>query len=247
MTMLDAANELFAVSDVLAGQPMLRRSLSDPSARPEQRLELARRLFGSRIGPEAMSVLERVVGSPSSSPVELRRGLEREGVVAALQSARDEGSLERVTTELHGIGSAAAGSAELTTTLRSAAYELDAKRGLVDRLLGERAHPVTRLLASRAVQGHRRTFSATVEDYLETAAELADVVVAKVTVARPLDQGRLDRLRNALSAQVGRPVTLQVDIDPSVIGGIDVAIGHDVYESTVAGRLDDVRRQLINS
>ena len=57
MTMLNAANELFAVGDVLAGQPMLRRSLSDPSARPEQRLELARRLFGSRIGAEAMSIL----------------------------------------------------------------------------------------------------------------------------------------------------------------------------------------------
>ena len=42
-------------------------------------------------------------------------------------------------------------------------------------------------------------------------------------------------------------MTLQVDIDPSVLGGIDVAIGHDVYESTVAGRLEDVRRQLINS
>lgn len=247
MTALDAANEIFAVTDVLAGQPMLRRSLSDPSAQPEQRLGLARRLFGERVGVEALGALEQVVGASWRNSAAMVQGLELDGVKAALRAAQAEGALDRVSSELHTVGSAVGGSAELTTTLRSAAHDLDAKRGLVARLLGSEAHPVTALLSARAVSGHKRTFSKTVDDYLTMAADIAQSVVAKVTVARPLDQGRLDRLRNALSARVGSPIILQMAVDPDVLGGVNVEIGHDVYESTVAGRLEDVRRQLINS
>lgn len=247
MTNIDAANEIFALTDVIIGQPMLRRALSDPSAAPEQRVELARKLFGSRVGAEALSTLERIVGESWTSTEKFVRGLENEGVVQALKAAQSDGALERVSSELHTVSQAVARSAEMTRTLRTAAYDVEAKRGLVANLLGGRAHPVTTLLAGRAVNGHRRNFSKSVDDYVSIAADLAEVVVAKVTVARPLDQARLDRLRNALSARVGRQVSLQVDVDPSVIGGIDVAIGHDVYESTVAGRLEEVRRQLINS
>mgnify|MGYP000673867320 CR=1 FL=1 len=45
------AAELFAVVDLLDGQPMLRRSLSDPSASDESRAELAQRLFAGRVAP----------------------------------------------------------------------------------------------------------------------------------------------------------------------------------------------------
>lgn len=246
MTALDAAGEIFAVTDVLVDQPMLRRSLSDPSAGPEQRVELARTLFGSRVGPHALETIERVVRDSWTDPRHFARGVEREGVVVALKGAAGEGSLKRVTDELHTVSRAVAGSADLTALLRSAVYDLEAKRGLVGGLL-EAGHPVTKLLAERAIAGHRRTFSQTLDSYLEFAADLAEVAVAKVTVAHPLDEARLERLRAALTARVGRPVSLQVDVDPAVIGGINVSIGHDVYESTVAARLEDVRRQLINS
>lgn len=247
MTALDAATEIFGVTDVLVGEPMLRRSLSDPSAQPEHRVQLARKLFGSRIGAQAMTALEGVVSESWADPQQFVRGVEREGVVVALEAARAEGTLERVSDELHTVSGAVEASGDLTAVLRSAAYDVDAKRGLVAGLLGDAAHPVTRLLCERAISGHKRTFSQTVDAYLEFAADLAEVVVARVTVARPLDEGRLARLRAALSARVGRPVALQVDVDPDVIGGVKVSIGHDVYESTVAARLEDVRRQLINS
>ena len=70
--------------------------------------------------------------------------------------------------------------------------------------------------------------------------------IARVTVARPLDEARIARLKTALTAQVGGPVNLQISVDPAVLGGISVAIDDDVYESTVAARLEDARRQLIN-
>ena len=53
-------------------------------------------------------------------------------------------------------------------------------------------------------------------------------------------------LAAANPAPAGKPLSLQVHVDPSVIGGVNVAIGDDVIESTVAARLEDARRQLVN-
>jgi len=43
---------------------------------------------------------------------------------------------------------------------------------------------------------------------------------------------------------VGGPVLLQITVDESVIGGMSVDLGTHVFESTVAGRLDEARRLL---
>ncbi|WP_297748445.1 F0F1 ATP synthase subunit delta [uncultured Tessaracoccus sp.] len=247
MTSLDAANELFQLTDVLAGQPMLRRALSDPSAQPERRAELARKLFGSRVSDASLDCLERVVKAPWRDADDMMRAVELDGVKAALHSAQAEDALTRVTSELHVISDAVGSSAELTTTLRNSTFSLESRRGLIAKLHGPDVHPVTALLAARAVSGHRRSYTKTIDDYLDEAAEISQALVAKVTVARPLDQARLERLRAALAAKTGRPVSVQMSVDPDILGGINVAIGHDVYESTVAGRLEDVRRQLIHS
>ena len=38
----------------------------------------------------------------------------------------------------------------------------------------------------------------------------------------------------------------QVSIDPAIIGGVQVSVGDEIINGTVAGRLEDARRQLIN-
>ena len=59
-----------------------------------------------------------------------------------------------------------------------------------------------------------------------------------------LDAAQLDRLQAALGRIYGRQVQLQVDVDPSVLGGVQVRIGDEVLDGTVARRLAEVRRRL---
>ncbi len=63
-------------------------------------------------------------------------------------------------------------------------------------------------------------------------------------VAQPLDQQQTERLSAALARTYGREVALQVDVDPSVLGGVEVRVGDSVLDGTVARRLEKVRRQL---
>ena len=82
-----------------------------------------------------------------------------------------------------------------------------------------------------------RTFGHTIEGYVTLAAAQKNRVVATVRVARPLTAEQRDRLRPALSQQVGREVAMQEIIDPDVLGGVRVELGDEVIEGTVAGRL----------
>ncbi len=240
------AAELFAVVDLLDGQPMLRRSLSDPSASDESRADLAQRLFARKVAPATLGVLGAVVKAAHRSGNALVAALDRQGVRLALRQARDTGQLDTVTSELFQVSSLVDENHELGAALRNPAYPVEGKRGLVAGLLRDKVSAATLELANRAVNARRRTFGLTVQGYLDMAARLAGQRIAKVTVARELDAGRVSRLRSALEVQVGAPVSLQVTVDPAVLGGVNVSLGDDVYESTVAARLEDARRQLIN-
>ena len=239
-----AADELFAVVDLLEAQAPLRRSLSDPSASPEDRSGLAERLFGDRISPTAMAVLSEVARASFAGGRRLVNALEAQGVRALLRQARSSGDLVRVQQDLHGFAAVVDSSAELSDSLRNRTYPLDARRALVARLTADRVHPISARLLARATAARVRTLPLTVSSYLSMAAKFSNQQIAMVTVARPLDEARTERLRNALEAQVGGPVSLQVEVDPAVMGGMDVKLGDHIIESTVAGRLDDARRLL---
>ncbi|MDO5678587.1 MAG: F0F1 ATP synthase subunit delta [Propionibacteriaceae bacterium] len=238
------ADELFAVVDLLDGQPTLRRSLSDPSASVANRAKLAQSLFGGKISPAALSVVTAVVETPWSSGNRLVTGLESQGIRLALKSAHREGKIDDVMAQLYQLSTTVDANRELAGALRNAQYPLDGKRDLINRLISGKVHPVTAALASRAAKARKRTFALTAKSYVEMGAEIAGEQIAKVTVARPLDADRVARLKSALEKQVGAPVNLQIHVDPAVLGGMSVVIGADVIESTVAARLEDARRQL---
>jgi F-type H+-transporting ATPase subunit delta len=89
-----------------------------------------------------------------------------------------------------------------------------------------------------------RSFELTVEGYLRLAAATQQRQVAVVTVARPLDDDQRARLQSVLSEKLNRQLTLQVLVDPTVLGGARVRVGDEVIEGTVAGRLSAAREQL---
>ena len=65
-----------------------------------------------------------------------------------------------------------------------------------------------------------------------------------MTAAAPLDEQQQSRLAAALRGHYGKEITLQIVLDPSIMGGIRVQVGDEVVDGTVLRRLDKVRRDL---
>ncbi len=84
------------------------------------------------------------------------------------------------------------------------------------------------------------------EAYLQLADKDSGVVEAEVTSARPLDEDG----RRALEASVAQMAgTAQVRAtyrqDPSLLGGAVVKVGSTVYDGSVRGQLEQMRRRMM--
>lgn len=238
------AEELFAVVDVLDAQPALRRALTDPGSTAERRSALVDALFGTRLSPPAQAVLRQAVGQRWGTTSGLAAALERQGVRAVLAAAQATGTLDSVEDELFRFGRLVEADPALRAALADRSASLAARQQLVGDLLQTRADAATTELAKRAVAARTRNFEVTLEGYLTLAAAQRDRAVAKVVVARPLTEQQAERLAAVLGRQLGRAVSLQVVVDPDVVGGVLVTVADEIIDGTVSARLHDARRQL---
>ncbi len=69
---------------------------------------------------------------------------------------------------------------------------------------------------------------------------------AVVTSAYPLDAAQLKNLMSQLEAHFGSKLQPHVEVDPALIGGIKVAVGDQVLDASVRGKLDAMAAALKN-
>ncbi|WP_438480763.1 F0F1 ATP synthase subunit delta [Oleiharenicola lentus] len=70
----------------------------------------------------------------------------------------------------------------------------------------------------------------------QIAAEIAKSE-AVVTHAGPLGENVLAQVTAAMTKKYSRPVTAKAQLDSSLLAGLRVRVGNDIYESSVAGQL----------
>jgi F-type H+-transporting ATPase subunit delta len=236
------AADLFAVVDALDANPGLRRAITDPGTPEEGRRRLVHSLLDAQLGAPAVQVVAEAAGRRWPGGRTLAAALERQAIRAELIRAEQAGQLEETEDELFRFARTVESDPALRNALADRSVPLRGRQELVGSLLEGKATPSTTVLAKRAVAARERTFAHTIEGYVTLAAAHKNRVVATVRVARPLTDEQRDRLRAALTRQVGRDVAIQVVLDESLLGGVRVELGHEVIEGTVAGRLEDVRR-----
>ncbi|GAA1029524.1 F0F1 ATP synthase subunit delta [Virgisporangium ochraceum] len=238
-------DEVLAVADLLRREPRLRRALADASRDTDERAGLLGAVFAGKIGDDALGLLTALVRGRWSSPVELLDAVERIGAEALLAGSERADELGEVEDELFRFGGVVRGNPQLAGALSDSTAGLDRRTQLVDDLLGIKVKPVSLRLAALALRGFGgRGFDASLSRLVELAAARRDRQVAYVTTAAPLSDAEEERLAGRLSELYGRQISLKVDVDPSVVGGVRVRVGSDLYDGTVSRRLAETRKAL---
>ena len=161
---------------------------------------------------------------------------------ALLTVVRAEGVVERVEDELFKVARTFEGNDQLRSTLTDPAIPVERRAGVVEELLGKRAHPLTTPLTSFIVgAGRAHDLPAIVDAFVAMAAEMRAEAVAEVRTAFPLDADQQARLADALGRATGKKVTVKVVIDPTVLGGIVARVGDTVIDGSVRSRLEQLR------
>lgn len=239
------AEELAAVTSLLDREVSLRRVLTDPAQSGEAKAELAARLLGGQVGETTVDLVSGMVRSRWSRSRDLVDSIEELADTADLAGAQRAGTLDDVEDELFRFARIVASSADLRAALTDKRAGSAAKAGLLRELLGSRANPVTeRLIVRLVTQPRGRSLEGGLNALSKLAAARRERMVAEVTSAVPLDDRQKQRLADGLARLYGRQVHLNLDVDPSVLGGIVVRIGDEVIDGSVADRLEEATRRM---
>ena len=159
--------------------------------------------------------------------------------------AQAEDVLPKVEDELYAFGKALEQHTDLRDALTDAALPAENKKAVVRDLLGERANPVTVSLLGFVIDaGRAREIPKIVEELARMASVERSHALAEVRTAVDLTDEQRRRLAEALSRATGRTVDLQVVVDPSVIGGVVARVGDEVFDGSIASRLEDAKQAL---
>jgi F-type H+-transporting ATPase subunit delta len=237
--------DLLGITGVLAHSAGLRRALTDPSRSAESKARLVQQIFGGKVSDGAVDLVAGLAGSRWSVAGDLTDAVEMLGVDAVLAKAENAGHLDAVEDELFRFSRVVAADVGLRDAFSTRSEGSERKAELVQHLLGEKATPETVRLATQAAVAPRGLRTEQVlENFVEAAAYRRQQLVAEVISAVPLTTRQRERLGAALRRIYGRPIRLNTDVDPGVVGGLRVQLGGEVIDGTVLARLDDARRRM---
>jgi F-type H+-transporting ATPase subunit delta len=244
-TLSTVAEELLAVAGLLRREPRLRRALSDPARPGSDRAGLARALLGAQVSGGALDLVDVLVSGRWSSAVDLLNATELIGVEALLAAAEKAGSLAEVEDNLFRFGQVVSGDERLAATLGDGTTDPAQRAELVRSLLSGKVGAVTLRLAEFALSGFGgRGFQASLTRLVELAAQRRNRDIGYVTVAAELSEADQERLVAALTRIYRRDISLKVSVNPKILGGMSVQVGHDRYDGTILRRITETRAAL---
>jgi F-type H+-transporting ATPase subunit delta len=148
--------------------------------------------------------------------------------------------------ELMHFANAIHASAELRELYASPAFD-EATKLAITRRLAKRMNASD--LAGRAldvlVRFHRMNDIDAILDALAAYVHTAlGVAVAEVRSAKSLSPDEIGQLSETLSSKVGKKVELDIRTDPTLLVGLVVKIGSEIWDSSVVGKINKFRESL---
>ena len=158
---------------------------------------------------------------------------------ALFDLAESENQLASVETSLSDVTRLIGESADFARFLRSPVITTDAKAQALNEILARaNANPlVANFLRLVAKNGRLFALDAIIATYRELAAKARGEVTADVTSAAPLTGEQASALAETLRQRIGKTVTLNQYVDPSLIGGLQVKVGSQMIDSSLKTKL----------
>jgi len=161
---------------------------------------------------------------------------------ALFDLARDSKALAAVEASLATVRQALDQSAEFKALTASPLVgRTDAARAVaaVARTLGLDDTTIS-FLGVLAQNRRLNQLPAIIRDFRGLAARHRGETTAEVVSAHPLAPDQVDALKQQLRARIGRDVTVDLSVDPSLLGGLVVKIGSQMIDSSIKTRLNSL-------
>jgi F-type H+-transporting ATPase subunit delta len=159
---------------------------------------------------------------------------------ALFELARDEKQLEAVGASLASVRAALAESDDLRALTTSPLIGRDsAVAGIGAAAKAMQVDPITaNFLGVLAQNGRLRELGNVIRYFNLLAAQHRGETTAEVTSAHPLDDDQVAALEANLKTRLGRDVSVDLTVDPTILGGLVVKVGSQMIDGSIRTKLN---------
>jgi F-type H+-transporting ATPase subunit delta len=83
--------------------------------------------------------------------------------------------------------------------------------------------------------------------FMDQYNEFNNIIKASVKTAQAIDATVTAEVTSFIEKQSGKKVALNATVDPSLIGGLVIQVGDNLYDASISGSLNKVKQNLLNT
>jgi F-type H+-transporting ATPase subunit delta len=165
---------------------------------------------------------------------------------ALFELARDQRSIDAVEADLDRFEAMLTESADLKRLVSSPVFSAEAQSRALSAVLDQAGISGTAANFLKVLTANRRLFAVgdVIRAFRALVASFKGETTADVTVAEQLSERNLDVLKSALKSVTGKTVALNVNVDPSIIGGLVVKVGSRMVDSSLRTKLNSIKHAM---
>jgi F-type H+-transporting ATPase subunit delta len=160
--------------------------------------------------------------------------------------AREEKSIDAVKADLDLFGAMLADSDDLRRLVRSPVFSAGTQAKALSAVLDKAGISGVAANFLKVLTANRRLFvvSDVIRAFNALVARFKGEATADVTVAEALSDKNLDALKVALKSVTGKDVSLNVKVDPSIIGGLVLKLGSRMVDNSLRTKLNSIKHAM---
>jgi F-type H+-transporting ATPase subunit delta len=165
---------------------------------------------------------------------------------AAFQVAQRDGTLETWRAELDE-ASAVTADEQVERMLANPAVALETRLEMAQSIFGKVvSKPVLNLIGLMLRRGRIDQLPRVAAEFRRLDNARQGITLATATSAAPLSPDEVRALTARVEQLTGGRVELDLQVDPSLLGGLVVRVGDRLIDGSVRGRLERLRNQLVS-
>ena len=166
--------------------------------------------------------------------------------IALFDLASETNAIDAVKTDLENFDKLVAEIGDLERLVRSPVFSADDQLNALSAVLDRAGISGLAAKFLKLVTAKRRLFAVRdmIKGFRELVAKHKGEATAEVTVAEALKDEHIEALRTALKAVSGKDVTLDIKIDPAIIGGLVVKLGSRMVDTSLRTKLNAIKHAM---
>ena len=168
---------------------------------------------------------------------------------ALIESAREEGKLEKVTADMEGFFSVLSSNDHLKNILWSTTFEISERKAIAQDICRRESYdPLTANFLSLVFDLEKfKSLELSEQTFIQKLRKATGKLRAEIVTASQPAEEDLNAIKSKLTQIMGRDVEVESKVDPSIIVGIVAKVEDKVFDGSIKTQLDRMKSLLTHS